>query len=130
MPLYEYRCAQCRRRFTLLVRSFNAPETPPCEHCQSTATRRLVSRVALLRSEEARLEALADPSNLAGVDENDPASLGRWMRRMGSEMGEDMGPEFNEMVDRLQSGESPDEIEAAMPDLAPADDGLSAMGDG
>ncbi|MFN8482914.1 MAG: hypothetical protein U0768_07690 [Anaerolineae bacterium] len=69
------------------------------------------------------MEALADPSNLSGVDENDPASLGRWMRRMGSEMGEELGPEFDEMVTRLESGESPDEIEAAMPD--PGDDSFS-----
>ena len=123
MPLYEYRCSNCRRRFTVLVRSFQPPEAPPCEHCQSTATRRLVSRVALLRSEESRMESLADPSNLSGVDENDPASLGRWMRRMGSEMGEDMGPEFSEMVERLEAGESPESIEAALPDLGGGEGG-------
>ena len=123
MPLYEYRCSSCRRRFTVLVRSFQPPEAPPCEHCQSTATRRLVSRVALLRSEESRMESLADPSNLAGVDENDPASLGRWMRRMGGEMGEDMGPEFSEMVERLEAGESPESIEAALPDLGGGEGG-------
>ncbi len=122
MPLYEYRCQACRKRFTVLVRSFNAPESPACEHCQSTQTHRLVSRVALLRSEESRLENLADPSNLSGVDENDPASLGRWMRKMGGEMGEEMGPEFNEMVDRLEAGESPESIEASMPDLGGGDD--------
>lgn len=117
MPLYEYRCQTCGRRFTLLVRSFDPPETPPCERCQSTATQRLVARVALLRSEASRMEALADPAHLAGLDENDPASVGRWMRRMGHEMGEDLGPEFGEMVDRLEAGESPEEIEGAMPDL-------------
>lgn len=117
MPLYEYRCQACRRRFTVLVRRFDPPEAPACEHCQSLATHRLVSRVALLRSETTRMEDLADPSHLSGVDENDPASLGRWMRRMGSEMGEDMGPEFNEVVDRLEAGESPEQIEAAIPAL-------------
>jgi Flp pilus assembly protein TadB len=50
-------------------------------------------------------------------DENDPKSLGRWMRKMSSEVGEDLGPEFDEVVGRLESGEDPEEIEKSMPDL-------------
>jgi hypothetical protein len=73
--------------------------------------------VAVLRSEDSRLEDLADPGNLAGLDENDPKSMARWMRKMSSEMGEDLGPEFDEVVDRLEAGESPEAIEATMPDL-------------
>jgi hypothetical protein len=69
------------------------------------------------KSEDSRLDSL-DPENLmAGVDEDDPRSLGRFMRKMSSEMGEDMGDEFNEVVDRLESGESPESIEETMPDL-------------
>jgi hypothetical protein len=71
----------------------------------------------VVRSEESRLESLADPSSLAGLDENDPKSVARWMRNMSAEMGEDMGPEFDEMVDRLEAGESPEEIEDSMGDL-------------
>ena len=89
MPLYEYHCQTCRRRFTLLVRTFEPPHAPPCEYCHSPATERLVSRVALLRSDESRMQALADPSNLAGLDESDPVSMGRWMRRMGQAMGDE-----------------------------------------
>ena len=60
-----------------------------------------------------------DPdSMLAGLDEEDPRSLGRFMRKMSTEMGEDMGPEFDEVVKRLEKGQSPEEIEAAMPDLS------------
>lgn len=67
-----------------------------------------------MRSEESRLEGLADPSSLSGLDENDPRSLARFMRKMGQEMGEDLGPEFGEMVDRLEAGECPEEIERSM----------------
>jgi len=70
--------------------------------------------VAILKSEESKLESLADPSSLAGLDENDPRSLARWMRKMGREMGEDLGPEFDEMVDRMEAGESPEDIEGSM----------------
>jgi hypothetical protein len=73
--------------------------------------------VSVVRSEESRLDSLADPSSLAGLDENDPRSIARWMRKMSGEVGEDMGSEFDEMVDRLEAGESPEEIEQSMGDL-------------
>ncbi len=116
MPLYEYRCNACRRRVTLL-RSFSDTSEPRCPKCDSEELTRLVSRVAVLRSEDSRLESLADPSNLAGLDESDPRSMARWMRKMSQEMGEDMGPEFDEMVDRLEAGESPEDIERSMEGL-------------
>jgi putative FmdB family regulatory protein len=116
MPLYEYRCNACRRRVTLL-RSFSDTSTPRCPRCDSEDLIRLVSRVAVLKSEESRLESLADPSSLAGLDENDPRSIARWMRKMSGEMGEDMGPEFDEMVDRLEAGESPEDVESSMGEL-------------
>jgi len=112
MPIYEYRCNTCHRRITLFLRSFS--EQPRCNRCGSEDLAKLVSRVAILRSEEGRLESFADPSNLAGLDEDDPKSLARWMRRMSSEVGEDLGGEFDEMVDRIEAGENPDEIEQSM----------------
>ncbi len=129
MPIYEYRCSECGRRTTVFTRSMNDEVDPVCRACGSANMRRLVSRVAVVRSEDSRLESLADPSNFAGLDEEDPRSLGRFMRKMSQEMGEDLGPEFDEVVDRLESGQSPEDIEKAMPDLgedlgggAPPDD--------
>ena len=121
MPLYEYHCQTCRRRFTLLVRTFEPPHAPPCKYCHSPATERLVSRVALLRSDESRMQALADPSNLAGLDESDPVSMGRWMRRMGQAMGDDMGGGFDEMVERLEAGEAPENVDAMLDSDAAGD---------
>jgi len=61
---------------------------------------RLISRVRVLRSEESRLESLADPSKWGGLDENDPASVARWMKKMSGEMGEDLSSEeVDQMVD-------------------------------
>jgi hypothetical protein len=78
---------------------------------------RLVSKVRVIRSGESRLEDLADPSGLGDLDEEDPRSVARWMRKMSDEVGEDMGPEFNEMLGRLEAGESPEDIERSMPEL-------------
>lgn len=117
MPIYEYRCDDCGRRTSIFTRSMNDELSPVCPACGGQHLSRLVSRVAMLRSEESRLESLADPSNFAGLDEEDPRSLGRFMRKMSQEIGEDLGPEFDEVVDRLESGQSPEEIEKAMPEL-------------
>jgi len=119
MPIYEYRCSQCQRRVSIWWRTFSEAETgkPRCPHCGTEELTRLVSRVRMVRSEESRLDDLSDPSQFGDVDENDPRSVGRWMRRMGSEMGEELGPEFDEVVDRLESGQSPEDIESGMPDL-------------
>lgn len=123
MPIYEYICRDCRRRVSIFWRSFTEAEgaTPHCPRCQGTHLTRLVSRVSVVRSEESRLDDLADPSSLAGLDENDPRSLARWMRTMGDEMGEDLGPEFDEVIDRLEAGQSPEEIEQSLPDIAGED---------
>lgn len=127
MPIYEYRCHSCRRRVSILWRSFSeaAAGQPICPHCGGRELTRLVSKVAVLRSEESRLDDLADPSSLGDLDENDPKSIARWMRKMSRETGEDLGDELNEVVERLEAGESPEEIEKTMPELA----GDDATGD-
>lgn len=82
--------------------------------CGSTNLEQLISRVAMHRSEESRLENLADPDKWGDLDENDPKSMARMMKKLGAEMGEDLGPEFDEMVGRLEAGEDPESIEASM----------------
>jgi len=128
MPIYEYRCHDCRRRVSLFFRSFSDVEDEPtCPRCGGANLTRLISRVAVVRSEESRLDNLADPSSLAGLDEDDPKSIARWMRKMSTEVGEEMPTEFDEVIDRLESGQSPEEIEKSMPDLT--DDLGGGMGD-
>lgn len=125
MPYYIYLCTDCRRPSRLFF-SFAEYDTavPVCPHCQSQNMRRRIGRVAVAKSEDARMDNMLDDSALSGLDEDDPKSIGRFMRKMSREMGEDMGDEFNEVVDRLESGESPDAIEASMPELASGGDDL------
>lgn len=123
MPIYDYRCHDCRRRVSLFYQTFSAAEraTPVCPNCGGESLARLVSRVALLRSEDSRLDDLADPSSFGDLDENDPRSMARWARRMGESMGEDMGDDFNEMIDRMEAGEMPDD-DGGAGGFGPADD--------
>lgn len=130
MPYYNYRCRDCGRKVTLFFKSYAAYDeaAPVCRHCGSHNLAELIGRVAVAKSEDARLDNLADPSALGGLDENDPRSLGRWMRTMSHEMGEDLGPEFDEVVGRLESGEDPEAIEQSMPDLGDSMGGADSFG--
>lgn len=125
MPAYDFRCKKCGRSFTLTYATYADREgaTPACPHCGSEALSRVIKRVSLLTGEDTRMERLADPSRLSGLDENDPRSMGRMMRELAAESGEDMGGEFHEVVDRLEAGESPESIEQTL-NNGLTDDGL------
>ena len=66
------------------------------------------------------MDAMAN--DFSGIDglEDDPQAMGRMMRKMGKEMGEELPPEFDEVVGRLEAGQSPEEIESAVPNLGEA----------
>lgn len=118
MPTYDFVCFDCRKRFDIFMTySEYGVKSVACAHCGGANVKRRVPRVRVLKSDEQRLEALGDPSMLDGIDD-DPVALGRMMRKMGSELGEDLPPEFGDVVDRLEAGQSPEEIEKAVPDLA------------
>lgn len=103
VPLYEYRCSACRKRVTVLTLRVGEQVTPTCDRCGSTTLERLMSRFATVRSEDARLESLADPAQLGDLDERDPKSVGRWMKRMGRELGDEIGgDELDEMADEME----------------------------
>lgn len=97
-----------------------------CPQCGQAHVQRIIGRVRIAKSEDRRLEDMSDPSFLGEVDENDPKSMARAMKKMGQAMGEDLPPEFNEVTDRLESGESPESIEQSMPELGDATGGLEA----
>jgi putative FmdB family regulatory protein len=123
MPTYDYRCEACGKRASI-VQSYEAYGSEPvaCPHCGSDSLTRLINRIRFARSEESRLDSLADPGAWGNFDENDPRSMAKMMRKMGQEMGEELPGEFNEVVDRLEAGESPDSIEESMPDLGLGED--------
>jgi putative FmdB family regulatory protein len=98
MPIYEYSCLKCKRRMSFLVLS-PASFQPVCKFCKSRDLEQLFSRFSSPKSEERRLESLADPTSLGGLDENDPASVARWMKKMGKEMGEDVGEDFDQIAE-------------------------------
>ena len=65
------------------------------------------------------MEALADPSSLAGLDEGDPHSVARWMKRLGRETGQDLGEGFDEDIDRAVDDTAEESSTAGHGDIEP-----------
>ena len=112
MPIYEYRCPKCGRKWSKIwMKSPTKKDEAAlrCRSCRGRSLRRIPSLFSRPKSEEERLESLADPSSLAGLDENDPRSLARLMRKMSEETGEPLEGEEAEMLERMEGGEMPDD---------------------
>ena len=125
MPIYEYECHGCRRRVSLLVLSPSTAAAPRCPRCGSLDLSRLMSRFATVKSEDARLDSLADPSQYGDLDENDPRSVARFMKRMGREMGEYLGEDLDAAIEESMAEEPGGESELG----AAASGGEDAGGD-
>ena len=104
MPIYEYRCEGCGKISEFLVIRTDETFIPQCKRCKSKKMSRILSRVRVVRSEESRLENLADPSKWGDLDEKDPKSMARMMKRMGKELGEDV-ENVDEMIDEAMEEE-------------------------
>jgi putative FmdB family regulatory protein len=124
VPTYDFVCTTCEKRFDIFM-TFSEYGNKPvlCTQCGSDKVRRRMTKVRIARSDGSRLESMAN--DFPGMDglEDDPKALGQMMRKLGSETGENLPPEFDEVVDRLEAGQSPEEIESALPDLGAGDSG-------
>ena len=128
MPIYEFRCRACRRKTTALVMVRERISDVRCAACGSADLERLWSRFATVKSEDARLESLAESAEAGGIDENAPRSVARWMKKMGAEMGEDVGDEIDAAIEEEfgAGGKAPNDSGAAPAgaDTSPGGDDL------
>ena len=121
MPIYEYRCRSCHKKSSAIVLVRARESEVRCTHCGSADLEKLWSRFASPKSEDARLDAMADPSAMAGLDENDPRSVAKFMKKMGQEMGEDVGDIEQAMEEEMAGGGG---------EGGPDDSGMGGMGPG
>ena len=104
MPLYEYRCSDCRRQFMRLVRLDQADSVPDCPTCAAPGTK-LVSAPALHRSESARLaEFHPDDARRPGFY-RDPRNIGLATKRRLLDSNLDLGPQVDEIIERGRTGQ-------------------------
>ncbi len=111
MPIYEYLCRRCNTIFQFLVRNPSSKTAPVCPECGKGDRMEKVMSTFSVKSSSSSIEDMADDSSLAGLDTEDPKAMASAIRRMADEMGEDLGPEVNEALTRLEAGEDPEKIE-------------------
>ncbi len=129
MPKYEFRCNDTGRYFEVeLSFADYDPKKVVSPFTGSHNVTRIIHKVRFMRSESSRWDRLEDGDEdaLADLEDADPHTLGRALRHLGGKMDEDLGSEFTEVIDRLENGQSPEEIEQSM-DFA---DDVSSPADG
>ena len=107
MPIYQYDCSGCNQRVEVFFRSVKAVEQPACPECSSKKLKRVMSRFARVRSDAQQLDDLDIDQQLGRLDGKSEADFARWSRRMGNELGDDLGADFRDMADRADAGDDP-----------------------
>ena len=100
MPIYEFECQDCSQRFSVLMGINDDVSQLRCPKCKNQAIKRLFSRFAAPKSEDARIERMSDPAKWGGVDDKDPKSLVKFMKKMGREFGQDLGEDFGHDLEK------------------------------
>ncbi len=111
MPIYEYRCNQCKKEFSLLFTKLCDVDSARCKFCKSRNLKRMLSSFAVYQTEESRLSDF-DTSKPRGDDfYKDSRNVGLWAKKRMKEMGADLGPKMDEIVERGRSGKILDDYD-------------------
>ncbi len=111
MPLYEYECLACHATFTEIVLPWERNKLIQCPRCHGQEVKKLVSRFSYHQSEQDRLEKI---NTRAPRDESyyrDDRNIGLWAKKRAKELGVDLGPKFDEVVEKARSGKILDEYD-------------------
>lgn len=111
MPIYQYNCADCKKKVDVFFRSISAAETKPaiCPDCGGQQLERVMSAFARRRSTMERLEQVDHVRDAARLQQNDPSSFAHWAKQAGKEWDEELGTDWGELAERVWAGEDPAE---------------------
>ena len=105
MPIYEYWCNHCNRKISLYQQDFSS-SLPDCPHCGNNDLKRVFSTFSMHKTYKDVYENILNDRDLTrGMMKNDPRAMADWNRRMSG--GEKPPPEFEEITERMDSGEWP-----------------------
>ncbi len=99
MPLFEFSCLDCGKRFTFLAGVVADNAAPRCPVCQSEKLKKLMSKFARGRSDDARMDAMGE--KLEGQNFDDMGDVRRFAREMGREMGAETGEDMSDEMEAM-----------------------------
>jgi putative FmdB family regulatory protein len=103
VPIFEFRCQACNHKFATLVGMVAENSDTSCPKCKSSITSKLVSRVAKFRTEEGRIDEMAD--RLETMDEPEAGSQMRdLLRELGKASDDDVSDEMEDMFEADMEG--------------------------
>jgi len=104
MPIFEYQCNQCHKEFSQLFLNSREAKKVKCRHCGSVDLKKLISSFSIHQTEESRLASF-DTTKPRGDDYyKDSRNVGLWAKKRMKEMGVDLGPKMDEIVERGRTG--------------------------
>ena len=128
MPIYEFYCSDCHRIFNFFSKSVNTTKIPLCPTCNVRELEKMVSLFAPLSG--AREGAAGGDDNIdAGklekamallaqegekIKEDDPRQAARFMEKLTEATGVRLNPKMEELLGRMEAGESPETLETEM----------------
>jgi putative FmdB family regulatory protein len=111
MPIYEYHCQACGKDQSLLFLSQReAAARPRCQYCGARRLTRLLSRFAYHQTEAARLNDFDTSTTRDESFYRDSRNVGLWAKKRAKELGTDLGPQFEETVEKARSGKILDDL--------------------
>lgn len=111
MPIYEYHCQRCGKDQSRLLLTQEEMATPPrCQYCGAPHLTRLLSPFAYHQSEASRLREFDTHEPRDESFYKDSRNVGLWAKKRAQELGADLGPQFEETVEKARSGKILDEL--------------------
>lgn len=104
MPIYEYRCKKCNHEFSALIMRPADESRIRCKACASSELTRLLSRFSYHQSEDSRLSDFNTGKARDDTFYKDSRNVGLWAKKRAKELGVDLGPKFDEVVERARTG--------------------------
>ena len=104
MPIYEYKCNNCKNTSSIFFRSIKSVDTESvnCQHCSSSSLKRLISRPG-------RIQSKGEP-NGGSLRAVDPRKTVENMSRQYDNAGIDPGRGFDEVARQAAAGKSPETL--------------------
>ncbi|MBI5949732.1 MAG: zinc ribbon domain-containing protein [Chloroflexi bacterium] len=112
MPIYEFRCSDCGKITNYFTRKVDTEVRPPCDHCKSANTARMMSKFGRTYSRSDIIEKYGDPADMGGGPDayRDPRQIGSWVEKRFEEYGMDLPEGAREMIDAARDGDFPDPV--------------------
>lgn len=135
MPIYEFYCKICHTIFNFFSKTVNTKTLPSCPRCKGQLQRQvsIFSCIDKSKNEKGPEDFPIDESKLEKamtrltaeaerINEDDPRQAANLMRKFSEMTGVRLGDGMQEALQRMESGEDPEKIEAEMGNLLESED--------